>query len=173
MNIFFASDHHFQHSKILEYSEHRASRFADLDEMHDTIITNHNAIVGKNDIVYLLGDVVWKSNAQSRELLNALNGKKRLVVGNHDNVKFLYPEFVEEVHLWKYFPNFDFIASHVPLSGSDLDRTTLNVHGHLHEKSLTSFSHMNVSLEATNYTPVALDSLLVRISTMKELTPNF
>ena len=36
--------------------------FADLDEMHETVILNWNSVVRKKDEVYILGDFLYKGN---------------------------------------------------------------------------------------------------------------
>ena len=53
--------------------------------MDAAMVDGWNRVVGKNDIVFHLGDVgFWKSADQARELISSLNGDKRLVLGNHD-----------------------------------------------------------------------------------------
>jgi calcineurin-like phosphoesterase family protein len=53
--------------------------------MDETMIERHNAKVKPNDVVYMLGDVVI--NRKSLHHVSRLNGKKRLVRGNHDIFK--------------------------------------------------------------------------------------
>lgn len=170
--IFFISDTHFQHAKILTFKDGDTQvrpGFRDVTHMDSVIIANWNKTVAPNDIIYHLGDVAWKTNKRTKEILGSLNGKKRLCIGNHDDVDFLYP-FFERTYLWKYFPDFNFIASHVPLTNlADLARTGANVHGHLHNKSITltvdgktTFDNrfLNVSVEQTNYTPVHIEEVI-------------
>ena len=54
--IWFTSDEHYAHSRILKYSNRP---FSSLDEMHDTLIQNNNKIVKKNDTVYHVGDFTF------------------------------------------------------------------------------------------------------------------
>lgn len=170
-NTFFISDHHFQHSGVLKFKDahHCLIRpeFDSVDEMNEYMIESHNKTVGVNDTVYFLGDVTWKTNTQSREIMSRLNGKKYLCVGNHDDVNFLYPYF-KKVYLWKYFPEFNMIASHVPLAKRDLKRAGYNVHGHTHEQFVKrvvagvtqeDWRYANVCVENIGYIPIELEEL--------------
>jgi calcineurin-like phosphoesterase family protein len=51
--------------------------------MDDALIENWNNVVGKKDRVYILGDFAWKEH---RKYVNALNGKKILILGTHDKM---------------------------------------------------------------------------------------
>ena len=81
-NVFFTSDTHFFHNKIIEMA-HRP--FSSVEEMNDAIITNWNNKVPKDGIVYHLGDFAWGNKLeQYKELISKLNGKIILIKGNHD-----------------------------------------------------------------------------------------
>jgi calcineurin-like phosphoesterase family protein len=163
--IWFVSDHHFQHKKILELTDKHnlilRPEFDSVEDMNEAMIDNHNALVRDEDTVWFLGDVCWKENKESKEILRRMKGHKNLTPGNHDNIKFLYP-FFEEIVLWKKFPEHDIMLSHVPLVGNDMVRTKYNVHGHLHEVDVLGpdgtpdLHYMNVCVEQTGYMPVSL-----------------
>jgi calcineurin-like phosphoesterase family protein len=77
----FSSDHHLLHERIIELSKRP---FESMDEMVQVMIERHNAVVRKNDTVWLLGDVAMGQVKESIPLWSAFNGKKILVAGNHD-----------------------------------------------------------------------------------------
>jgi calcineurin-like phosphoesterase family protein len=53
-------------------------------ELHDnTIIEGWNDVITKKDNVWILGDLAWKKHT---EFILRLNGKKRLIRGNHDKM---------------------------------------------------------------------------------------
>lgn len=168
VRIWVASDHHFQHNNILTFTssvhgELLRPGFSSIEDHDQHIIDVHNSLVREDDLVYFLGDVTWKTNSRSWEILNSLKGRKRLVLGNHDDANFLHP-FFEKTYLWKYFPEYNTIASHVPISKEDL-RGKNNIHGHLHEKTVKNvagadFQYYNVSMERTGYRPLELDKVL-------------
>ena len=54
MSIFFIADLHFDDENIMNYE---SRPFSTADEMNAAIIENWNRVVGKDDTVYLLGDI--------------------------------------------------------------------------------------------------------------------
>lgn len=81
-NTWIASDHHFGHKQIGDYEPLR-NIWKDLgyDSMEDMIIKQHNEVVKPTDTVLFLGDFSW-DNPQN--WVHQLNGKKYLILGNHD-----------------------------------------------------------------------------------------
>lgn len=81
MNIFFTSDQHFGHSNIINLC---SRPFKDVDEMNEALVDNYNAVVGPKDFVYHLGDFALGKIHTSLAHGRRLNGRKALIVGNHD-----------------------------------------------------------------------------------------
>ena len=79
MNTFFTSDQHYGHAMILEYCNRP---FADVQTMNETLVDNHNAVVGKKDTVYHLGDFAFRGCG--KDYLKRLTGRHILILGNHD-----------------------------------------------------------------------------------------
>lgn len=79
---FFLSDHHLGHPRILTMP---ARPFATLEEMAETIIANHNAVVPKDGICWWLGDAALGDRMTIlADALTRMKGRHRLVAGNHD-----------------------------------------------------------------------------------------
>lgn len=156
---FVWSDQHFGHKNIIKYSERP---FADTDEMRETMIRNHNDVVGFDDICIWVGDVAFLSDDKANEILHRLNGYKILIVGNHDlHKKKLKKLHVDEVHLC-YTMETDGITmlfTHFPVS--NLPKPIVNVHGHTHNKEDQSVQHINVSVERIEYKPIPMPNLIV------------
>lgn len=77
----FWSDPHFFHRRIIEHSERP---FSSLEEMHETLIANYNAVVGPSDKCLWGGDCFFGKPEQWAPIMRRLNGIKALVIGNHD-----------------------------------------------------------------------------------------
>ena len=79
--VFFTSDTHFNHANILKFCDRP---FKNVEEMNETIIVNWNKVIGKDDTVFHLGDFCLGGSAEWTKILDRLNGKIHLIVGNHD-----------------------------------------------------------------------------------------
>lgn len=80
-NVFFTSDTHFSHANILKFCERP---FKTIDEMNEVLIDNWNKVVKEDDIVFHLGDFCFGGPQLWDKFLERLNGKKYLILGNHD-----------------------------------------------------------------------------------------
>ena len=84
--IYFTSDLHFGHENVIKFDNRP---FKTVEEMDEELIRRWNAKVGKGDLVYVLGDMIWKSrNGDAEQLIKSLNGQIILIKGNHD--RFLH-----------------------------------------------------------------------------------
>lgn len=80
-NVFFTSDTHYGHANIIKYC---SRPYADVHEMDEALIANHNGVVGPKDVVYHLGDFGFAKMDYIERILGRLNGRIRLIQGNHD-----------------------------------------------------------------------------------------
>ena len=80
---FFISDLHFYHESLLTKMDKRG--FASCEEMHEYIIGKWNGKVRPQDEVVILGDTSMERGKLTSDILDRLNGRLYLVVGNHDN----------------------------------------------------------------------------------------
>lgn len=163
-DVWLISDTHFLHSNILKFKDKNGDLFrGDLFEstrhMDEVMINNWNRVVKPGDKVYHLGDVFIGQKEAFKTLWPRLNGKKSLIVGNHDDVKFMCSGgFFRKVTMWKKIPEMDMILTHAPLHQSTLNKKTpFNVHGHIHQNPSPSLSHFCVSVEHINYTPIHIE----------------
>ncbi len=132
-DCFIISDTHFFHKKIQVFEPCRLALGATVDEMSYEIARRWNEVVGPNDKVIHLGDVVFQlfeKKEEVKKLIQSLNGYKILHKGNHDhkNSDFYLDLGFSEVSSGRYMGYDSFILSHEPI----LDTKVLNIHGHLH-----------------------------------------
>jgi calcineurin-like phosphoesterase family protein len=180
-NIWVISDTHFFHENILKFTDSttgelvRGGRFSSVNEMNECMLDNWNSVVSPGDKVYHLGDVTMGHNEEFLKFWPKLNGSKRLIVGNHDDIKFLSTGgLFAKVQMWRMFPEFGLMFSHVPLHINSLYRypskdstetfepvAMLNVHGHLHQNPSPEGPYRNVSVEAIDYTPINIEELRI------------
>ncbi len=164
--VFVIGDTHFGHVNILKF-EPVSRPFKDIQEHDEELVRRWNSVVEPQDTVWHLGDAVFgRQNAWRLELLN---GHKRLVMGNHDRLD-------TQVYLKSFERMFGVavidrkingrriycVLTHIPVAEQQFYRFDVNIHGHLHEKSLPDPRYINVSCEQTGLAPVLLDEVLER-----------
>lgn len=177
--IFVTSDTHFGHDREFLWGPRGFESYED----HDTeVIRRWNEVVGEDDIVYHLGDVMLGNNNYGMGCLAVLNGHIKIIPGNHDTATRL--------ELYKKLPNvevlglaemirykkYNFYLSHHPTMTSNLEKAPflrmhlINLFGHTHQnkqfyQDIPFMFH--VGMDSNNCTPILLDDA---ISLMQEET---
>ena len=167
--LFFIADTHFGHDNIIKYCDRP---FASVPDMDEALINNWNNKVKDDDEVFILGDMFFKSNNEE-EILQRLNGRKRLIVGNHDESwmkKFDYSRYFETVdnYLEMSIGKDYMTLCHYPMMSWNRFRTAYMIHGHIHNATYVDFwpyiarrkKILNAGVEVNNYTPVTFEELV-------------
>ena len=172
MNIWITSDTHFNHKNILNFKDDKGNSvrsFSSVDEMNETIIERWNEVVKPGDKIYHLGDVFFGNIDWITNNWRRLNGKKRLIVGNHDNITNIVKSgMFEKVQMWRMFEEHNLLFTHVPVSHQSIfhDRVVhkkkplTNVHGHIHNNDSPNGRYLNVCVEKTDYRPINMNELI-------------
>lgn len=162
------SDTHFNHAAILTFKDYAGKpprTFDSVDHMNQCMMDNWVSVVKPNDTVIHCGDVLFGHDKVDwlEKNFAKLPGKKRLVLGNHDNVKFLAP-FFKDIQLWIQMDRF--IFTHTPLHPTTLAEThrfdaedLLNLHGHIHSNPSPEGPYKCVCVEQIDYTPINIEEL--------------
>ena len=169
------SDTHFHHANILNFVDSNTGlkvrpEFSSVDEMDEVMIERWNSVVNKGDKVYHLGDVFIGDKDKFKKLWPKLNGTKNLIVGNHDDIKFLTSGgFFKSVYLERKFRDMKLHLSHIPLHQTQHETGApgsgnflVNVHGHIHQNPSPAGRYINMSVEVINYTPVDIEEVAER-----------
>lgn len=172
MTTWLTSDQHYGHTNIISYS---GRPFTGLEEMHCELVSRHNAVVKPNDDVWHLGDFALDERLVGK-FLPQLNGRHRLVMGNHDKChpcrkrsasfrKKYYTYGFMELHEKAELGQF--LLCHMPYVSKDQrypeyrpkDEGKWLLHGHVHELWAVKDKMINVGVDQWNFTPVALEEL--------------
>lgn len=175
--IFFTSDLHFGHRNILKF----CSRPWDtVEEMNEGLINNWNSVVKENDIVFNLGDFAFASNSTWKSILERLNGKHYLILGNHDvqrypgdNIMKLFDR-VEQQMIVKIDQRFVYL-NHYPYlcyggAWKSPNSAVWQLFGHVHSSPISNGKDFNrlvnlfpfqydVGVDNNNYTPVSWEQI--------------
>ena len=181
-DLWLISDTHFFHKNILSFKDKDGlpirPEFDNINQMNEYIAERWNSVVKDGDIIYHLGDVFFGEKDEFQQFFNKLNGSKRLIVGNHDNIKYLAKgNFFKKIQMWRMFPEFNLLFTHLPAHPSSLRRgapddptakVMTNIHGHIHQNLSPEGPYFNVSVEAlTDYTPIHIDEVLARTNNVR------
>ena len=175
--IYFISDTHFNHFNFLTFKDEGGERirkeFESVQEMDETIIERWNDRVKEGDTIYHLGDVFLGKRENLDPIMSRLTGRKRLILGNHDDAKVM-SQYFSKIMSWRYFStdvtgcNLTFMACHYPLhpdtvrGGYKGEGLGFNfcLHGHMHQRLINDPTYINVCVENTGYAPVSMDEIV-------------
>lgn len=168
-NIFFYSDPHFGHKNVIGYSNRP---YRDVIEMSRAFIVNYNRVVPPDGICIWVGDSFFCPKSVAKAIMRKLNGKKILVMGNHDKNMFQMMRLgfdfacyslklnighkpVTVCHYpWRhnYDPNYKYY-DRCPIQQLTAREEWL-IHGHVHNEWKINDNMINVGVDVWNYTPV-------------------
>lgn len=168
-NVKWIADLHLGHKNI---ATHRG--FQDEFYHDEHIIEQWNMSTNKRDTVFILGDVTMEIS-RNYDILDRLNGRKIVVLGNHDlrqHVPKLLKHVDQVLGCMKYK---GYLVTHVPIHPMEFEyRVKGNIHGHIHKKrvmkeqivdtstgsiidNVIDERYICVSCEHTNYKPINLN----------------
>jgi calcineurin-like phosphoesterase family protein len=139
----FTADTHFYHEKVMHFGKRP---WTTMDEMHEGLIKRWNERVGNKDECWVLGDFAFRNKVGDDlgAIFHRLNGKKHLIVGNHDNKAVLELP-------WTSVDNYkeisvdgsNVIMSHYPMrSWNKMFHGSYHLYGHEHS-NVRDYSHHN------------------------------
>jgi calcineurin-like phosphoesterase family protein len=153
--VFFISDLHLGHKKIIEFSA--LLRECKSVESHDEwIIKQWNSVVTERDVVYVLGDIAFSKDGLAKA--ERLTGIKKMVFGNHDRFKIAEYEAVGFSVIGGIVKYKEFWLTHAPIHPDEL-RGKRNIHGHVHHRSIDDDRYINVCVENVGGVPIFLDDV--------------
>lgn len=110
---------------------------------HDEhLIDSWNSVVHKKDTTYILGDISMESD-KPYYMLDRLNGRKIVVLGNHDlykHVKSLL-NYVDSVAGMVDYKGY--ILTHCPIHPAEISFCRGNIHAHIHKNKLDEVEYMS------------------------------
>jgi calcineurin-like phosphoesterase family protein len=167
---FFTSDIHFGDERIMKLC---GRPFSTTHEMDEFIIAKWNKKVLPNDTVWVLGDLVSLEHF-NKDLLNRLNGKIYLILGNHD-----YPvrERIASETKIKLCAESSCLSDgivmfHYPIMDwNGRDNGTIHLYGHVHNKDIIGMKEyfvdklaFNVCMDVNDFEPKTLKELIEKES---------
>lgn len=172
--VWITSDWHFGHAGIIigQSVWTKATPFRQFDSvqhMDDTIIDNINAVVGRKDTLWCLGDVIFSSPKNLPLLRNRIVCKDiRLIFGNHDqqimkNRDKLF-SWVGDYKKIRHNNNKIFLFHYPIYSWDCIHHGSIQLYGHCHDNLPdTGKRQMDVGIDTNNYKPYLLDDVVEKM----------
>ena len=177
----YTADFHLFHDNIVRYT-HRPFRkncptcggdgcdkcrgtgwIPDIWTMHDAIVDAMTSRVAKNDELYILGDVAMYGGDKVRKVLERINGRKHLIIGNHDAKNMGNWEGWTSVNHYLEIKDRgqNVVLMHYPIeSWNKCHYGAIHLHGHRHGTGkLHSGLREDVGVDCFDFKPVDLDIL--------------
>lgn len=180
--IWLTSDTHFGHRNIIKYCNRPWNSGKDLngelivtDEdvlaMDNELIARWNSVVGKDDLVWHLGDFALGGKEVAERVFPQLNGRINLVMGNHDHwkIKWYYDLGFNRVYDRKVIINDFVVLTHAPLHFLNNNTPFFQCFGHIHDSSVYQTwtkTSCCVCVERHNYTPVSWKMIMQKYKEM-------
>lgn len=149
-----------------------------MHEHDEFLVDNWNSVIGKRDIVYLLGDLGKdKHGYVTHGIAPRLKGQIIVIGGNHDNAEILHVFATDnKVNgvLILSIAGYRCVLTHIPIHPQEM-YWDYNIHGHLHGNTVKEGAinkemgkigiddkrYINVCCEHMNYTPQPLDEVVL------------
>lgn len=167
--IYYVGDLHFGHENVIKFDRRP---FCSVEDMDKALIERWNRKVNMADVVYVVGDFAYKNKRSFDWYLRQLQGKKCLIVGNHDS------KLLQDSAAMCYFESVDKMCHvkdggkhvclcHYPLAEwYGMYRGTYHVYGHIHNSTNVTFQFMktldralNCGVAVNGYEPVTLQKM--------------
>lgn len=175
MTLFVTADLHFGHAGILKHTDRaRQWRVSSVAEHDDHLIRKWNSRVAPKDEVWVLGDFALTTPDRATKIFGCLNGRKRLIVGNHDNehVRRLPWESVDQIRMLRH-NGLRAVCCHYPMLTWDRAHHGVpHLHGHSHGNLATFMrsSRLDVGVDNTLGFPISVD-VAVKLATSYGYVP--
>lgn len=163
MNLFFTSDEHYGHRNIITYCNRP---FADVVEMREALIANHNAVVpnSRDSVTIHLGDMFWNTVTyeEATATIHRLNGTHAYVLGNHDKLfgKGLlggcFADIVD-VRMLRVNGRKIWLSHYAHRVWPEASKGSYHLFGHSHGALPPHGRSFDVGVDSWGYTPLSFD----------------
>jgi len=166
--IWFTADLHLLHPKIVEI----CSRPTSIEEHDEWIISRINEKVGKQDQLYILGDVSMGSKKNTEPLIMKIKCKNKfLIIGNHDNNLLNSTLFTQITQIKNFtfnspsYPNIHIVLCHYPIASWERKiHGAMHMYGHVHGRFQNSGLSFDCGVDAQNYYPISLEEVFDKMT---------
>lgn len=177
---YYTADLHFGHHNILALAKRP---FEYVKQMEDELISRWNFKVSDQDDIYIVGDLFFHQD-HPEQILKQLNGKKHLILGNHDETWLtdeLKGYFVSiQAYMEIVDQNHTLFLCHYPMVSYPKQSRSYMIHGHIHNDTLFDYwpillqreRILNAGTDIHEFAPVTLNELIKNNQLYKQKMKN-
>lgn len=180
----FIADTHFGHQLMVSdrkdkdgnVTRPRLRNFASIDDHDEHLIACWNAVITPTTAVYHLGDFAfWKMPIERiKSIFDQLNGRKYLLLGNHDTIEVerlgWHEVYRGPVHFLDTSTSRKITASHHPQREWDgWWHGSVHIHGHTHANLPSSRRSLDVGVDNVGFVPLTAGEIFDRMALLPEL----
>ena len=149
----FIADEHYGHTNIIGYTNRP---FKSVQEMNEAMISNHNKVVGQEDVVIHAGDFTLKDKQYAAKIIKRLNGKHIFLKGSHDrwlnkNTNMIWEGMIEK--------QFVVICHYCLRTWARSHYNTWLLFGHSHGKLEPIGKSWDIGVDNNNFYPVSFEQI--------------
>lgn len=167
MTVWFTSDTHFGHARVIALNDRP---FSDVAAHDAALIDAWNARVQPDDSVWHLGDFALGRDADIEATFHRLNGVKHLVVGNHDEDRdtILALPWASLSRIATTVVDGQRIAMcHYPMkSWPHARKGAIHLFGHMHGRIRGTKRSLDIGVDVWKFRPVSLEEIRRRLRTL-------
>lgn len=154
--LWFTSDWHFGDTRLSQLFR----PFKNVEENTKEIVNKHNSKVAIDDLVYVLGDSLYREADPNifLPIINSMNGRKILLRGNHDRsfsdemLLNYFEEIIPEGESVKIqIEGIECNLNHYPSKGVE---NAFNLVGHIHSAFKIQLNMLNVGVDVNHFYPI-------------------
>lgn len=165
--LYLTADEHYNHKNIIQYANRP---FGSVEEMNETLIANHNAIVKDTDHTIHIGDFCFGKREHFIKVINQLNGHHYFMDGNHDQaLEDLVTSEVTLPYSFTLLPKlFEFTYSKYKITLCHYAMTkwwcshygALHAFGHSHGTYQHPGRAIDVGVDTQMYCPISIETFI-------------
>lgn len=172
-NIWFGSDMHLGHNKILKYDKRP---FENIQKHDALIINNYNKLVQPEDDFYYLGDFSF-NDKHTEGYLQQLQGNKYFIRGNHDRKQTIklyekYGIYLGDMYSGLIDDTYFVLCHYAMRVWNKSHKGAIHLYGHSHGNlpDLKDSLSMDVGIMNNNYYPFSIREVKA-VMAKKEFKP--
>jgi calcineurin-like phosphoesterase family protein len=165
--VFFVSDTHFGHEKILELDKRP---FDSIEEHDQFIIDGWNDVVKPHYTVFHLGDFAFRNERPPEWYTERLNGNITLILGNHDEkcrgfrtYPFLFTAVLPSYHEVRMFKKRLTLCHYSMRTWRGAWAGHWHLHGHSHGTLPRRPGSLDVGVNVVGYRPISFAEVRQKI----------